>query len=124
MTVELPDPAAMAERLRDAMAIRGITSPAELARRVNVPRQTVTRWMHRMPNKMELSAFLRLLLVLNVSGYWLVNGGDRLQRAQLVTPDESHLLDLYRAASSHQRDAFLSLLSTMTRVTDPPEDIG
>jgi len=67
-------PGAVIERITTAMAACGIQSAAELARRMNLPRQTIHRWLGTGIDNISYRHLLTLSDTLNVNARWLVFG--------------------------------------------------
>lgn len=124
MVVHLDDPAAFAERIRMAMSARGIDSEAELARRTGESRQTINRWLNGHAHTMRAPSFMRVCIALNVNGVWLALGQSNMSRAISMSPDESRLVELFRAAPPSQQQAVLALLESVLPLRTPPQDLG
>lgn len=124
MAVDFDEAGDFAGRIRLAMAVRGITSEAELSRRCGESRQTVNRWLRGHADSMRAQSFMRLALALNVNGVWLALGQSNMTRPITLSADESQLIELFRASSPEQQSAILGLLHSLPRPSDPPQDIG
>ena len=124
MVAEIGEAGDFSGRIRLAMAVRGINSEAELSRRCGVSRQTLNRWINGHAETMRAQQFIKLALVLDVNGVWLALGESNMTRPMSMSPDESKMLELFRACQPTQREAILNLLHTFGRPSDPPPDIG
>jgi len=96
-------------RIRDAMIARGIASPAELARRLGVPRQTVHRWLNADVKNITHEHLFRLGDVLNISARWLALGDVDPSKSKMKSEFDAEVLEIYRAMSPHNRSQWLSI---------------
>jgi len=96
-------------RIRDAMIARGISSPAELARRLGVPRQTVHRWLNADVKNITHENLFRLGDVLNISARWLALGDVDPSKSKLKNEFDSEVLEIYRNLSAHNRSQWLTI---------------
>ena len=124
MVVVVDDPGGMAGRIRIAMSVRGITNESELARRTGESRQTINRWLNGHAHTMRAASFIRLAIALDVNGVWLALGRSNMSRPLSMSPDESQMLEMFRAATPENRRLGLDLLSGLNRRVPPPTDIG
>ena len=95
-------------RVRLQMAARGIKSPADLARRMTLPRQTISKWLNDEIKDVGLENLYKLSDVLDCSARWLATREGTPSKPVRPEVEEKELLDLYRALSDPVRQSWLS----------------
>ena len=100
------------QRLRASM-IGVDLSPAQMARRIGVSRQTVYRWLacDEAP-AIDGKILIRLADAVRVAGRYLLIGGNEPALCATLTPDESILLERFRAM---HHDCQRKLMSAATK---------
>jgi transcriptional regulator with XRE-family HTH domain len=86
----------MAARIKLGMSVVGIGSANELAKRVQVSRQTAARWLHRHTEVGDLETLIRLSEVLHLCPIWLVTGQGTPTPMIRPSPDEAKLIEAFR----------------------------
>jgi len=100
------------------MAGAGIAKPVELARRLRVPRQTVSSWMTGEREALTPAMLFKLADVLNVNPRWLALGPPHSPVAmRSISPQDEELLQIKDALEGDVRDQWISSGRTMVRLT-------
>lgn len=97
-------------RIHIQMAAHGIRNQSELARRLRVHRQTVSKWMAGGPTKLEPANLFALAEVLRCNPRWLALGPPAPpQPPVIIDPDRHALLELYDrfGENSKLRDSWI-----------------
>jgi transcriptional regulator with XRE-family HTH domain len=97
------------DRIRDAMIARGIAGAGELARRLNLPRQTVHRWLRGSIKNMTYENLFRLADHLNVSARWLAVGDVDPSKYMVKDEQEVEMMAIIREMSVHTRAQWLAI---------------
>lgn len=94
-------------RIKIGMAAKGMDGPSDLARRLKLRRQTVTKWVNDEVTFLEPKYLFPLADALEMNPRWLsIRQGDP-QPAKTVSPDAQRVLDLYGALNPGVRDSWL-----------------
>ena len=97
----------MGGRIRAGMAAAGIKNDSDLARRIEVSRQTVRRWMLEPGAHVDAATLFRLVDTLRMSGRWLLHGeGSPVVRMPL-TPDAQRLVEIHDGLDEEARSILL-----------------
>lgn len=86
-------------RIKIGMAANGITSEAELARRVGCHRQTVHKWLEGESVTIDPKYLFKLADVLKCSARWLALREGGPQKFVQLDIDKTRLLDIYEELS-------------------------
>jgi transcriptional regulator with XRE-family HTH domain len=97
------DSMSLAGRIKIGMAMQGIDSVSELARRVKLNRQTVHKWWSGEVDTIDLENLFRLADVLEVDPRWLGTKEGDPQPQQRVTPELRQLIATYQAMDDRDR---------------------
>lgn len=101
-----------------AMAAVGINTPADLARRMKLNRQTVHKWTSGEGDKLTPELLYRLSDALNVNARWLALGPPHSPaKPAFLTPDEHEALEIRKALDDQAREQWISSGRTMVRLT-------
>jgi len=104
------------DRIRDAMISAGIATPAELARRLDLPRQTVHRWLGGNIKNLTYENLFRLADLLNVSARWLAIGDVDPSKYLVKDEQEVEMMALIREMSAHTRAQWLAIGQSLLEV--------
>lgn len=96
-----------ASRLRASMIAAGVQSIRELARRAEIPHQTLHRILKSDVGIVGAEVLMRLSRSLRVDPEWLLSGEGSATPPMRVTPDEAVLLERYRALPEEQRECMV-----------------
>lgn len=108
------------DRIAAAMAAVGIRSPAELARKMQVPRQTVYRWTNGEGDKLTPEMLYKLADALNANARWLAEGPPWSPvRPRHLTPEQQLVLEIYAQLSPDLREDWVKQGNTLVRLTSP-----
>ena len=108
------------DRILSAMRSANIQSPAELARRMGVPRQTVYRWTNGEGEKITPEMLYKLADVLNTNARWIAEGPPWSPvRPRHLTPDQQMVLEIYAQLSPELRDDWVKQGNTLVRLSSP-----
>lgn len=109
-----------ADRLRQALELRGRQKRYALAAEIGVNASSVTRWLQGGPISME--HMVRLCDVLEISLDWLLLGRGSFELAvgEPLTPTEERLLALSRAMQEGTLEHLINLLQALGK-TEPVE---
>lgn len=94
-------------RIKIGMAAKGIDGPSDLARRVKLRRQTVTKWVNDEVAFLEPKYLFLLAEALELNPRWLATREGDPQQARTISPDFQRVLDLYSALKPGVRDSWL-----------------
>lgn len=117
------------ERLRDAMKIAGVYTPADLSRKLKVGPQVAHKWWAGKTNPENIRAkdILKLADGLKVRVRWLLYGEKPIRQAGRPTEEEQDVLDLYRAFRVEHfkwRDDWVADGNrTLQNLTQPPTSL-
>ncbi len=101
------DDMTLAGRIRIGMAAKGIKSPAELAGKMKLRRQTIHKWMSGQVEKLEPEYLFRLSDVLEMSARWLALKEGAPSKPKEVSMEYERVLDLYDALPDKVRDSWI-----------------
>ena len=105
-------------RIRMAMAAVGISTAAELARRMKVSRQTVHNYLSGQRDKPEPELLFRMSDVLNISAKWLALGAPHSPiKPVMMPPEDLEVLQIAKNLDGEAREQWLSSGRTMVRLT-------
>lgn len=83
-------------RLRGAMRAAGILKQTDLAAKMDLPRQTINKWLNGETKNMTHENLFRLADVLKVNAKWLTLGGDFSPvQPKHLRPDETAVLSVF-----------------------------
>lgn len=96
-----------------ACHLKGIRTPTEFSRRLNVSKQTAQKWWHGLTRADTIRGVdvHNISTVLNVSMFWLMFGGDFSSKRRQLNDAEHYALELCAAfpdEHSKWRDDWLS----------------
>lgn len=115
----------LAERIKAAMAQAGIQTPAELARRMGVSRQTVQNWVNGRSEQITPDLLYKLCDVVRVNGRWMALGPPHSPvRPAFLSPEEAEILQIYQALPADARDQWASLGRTLVRANPVPTPVN
>lgn len=97
------------ERIRAAMIAAGIVNPATLARHLDLPRQTVHRWLSGCIKNMTHDNLFSLADALDVSARWIALGDVDPSKYLLKDEQEVEMMALIREMSLHTRAQWLAI---------------
>lgn len=106
----------MGSRIHDGMIQSGIGSVRELARKVDVPVQTLHRWMHEELRSVDAAILLRISDVVGLSAAWLLHGDVSPTKPVRVTPTESQLIEQFRALCPASKTIVLHCISDLIKI--------
>lgn len=84
-------------RIKIGMMMQGISSPAELASRLHLNRQTVHKWLSGEVSAIEPEHLFKLAELLEVDPKWLATQKGDPQPPERVTPELRQLIATYNA---------------------------
>lgn len=99
--MDKPSPMTLSGRIRIGMAARGITSEAELARRLKMHRQTVNKWISGEVEYLEPEYLFRLADALDCNPRWLALKEGEPQKPVELDLEKMKVIQLYSALSKH-----------------------
>ena len=102
---------ASGKRVRAGMALGGIRTATDLGRKLGITRQFASRLMSGEAETDSFDLLTKMELIFGVSAVWIRTGSGSPSPRLDLTPNESHLVDLFRRASHQSRDAALEVLS-------------
>lgn len=112
--------ATLAGRIRIGMAGAGISSPAELARRMKVNRQTVHRWIAGEGDKLTPDMLFRLADALEVNPRWLAMGAPHSPvKPHIPSVEEAELISLFVSLPSAARESWMSSGRDLIKLLTP-----
>ncbi len=94
-------------RINDAMTTANIRSPSELARLMDLPRQTIHRWLNDGIDHISYKSLLTLADTLNVNARWLVFGDIGPLKPPIREPWEAEAAEIARALDDSLRKHWL-----------------
>lgn len=101
----MPPKTTLAERIKIGRAHAGIASQSDLARKMRVNRQTVSRWCTGEGTKPEPEMLVKLADALQVSVRWLAIGDGNINKREELSEQEREFVILLRllhpAAKEH-----------------------
>lgn len=106
----------MGARIHDGMIQSGICSARALARKTEIPAQTVHRWMHEELSIVDADLLLRISDVVGLSAAWLLRGDVSPTKPVRVTPTESQLIEQFRALCPASRTIVLHCISDLIKI--------
>jgi transcriptional regulator with XRE-family HTH domain len=104
-------------RVRIQMAAVGIKNPSELARRLQLPRQTISKWLRDEIKDVGLDNLYRLSDVLDCSARWLATRQGSPHRATLMSVEEREAIELFRALEVPIRESWVSSGRALLKAT-------
>ena len=115
-----PKDATLKDRIAAAMAAAGIRSPAELARRMGIQRQTVYRWTNGEGDKLTPEMLYKLADALNANARWLAEGPPWSPvRPRHLTPEQNMVLEIHAQLSPELREDWIKQGNTLVRLSSP-----
>lgn len=99
----------VSSRIRDAMLAQGVANPAELSRRIDLPRQTVHRWLNGDTKNMSVENLFRLADALNVSARWLALGDVEPSKYVIKNETEVEMMSIMKEMSPLTREQWLAI---------------
>lgn len=90
------------------MAMAGVKTPADLSRRMGLPRQTISKWLNNEIKDIGPENLYRLADVLNCSARWLVTKQGTPHRATRMSVEETEAIQIFRTLSEPVRDSWMS----------------
>jgi len=99
----------MSARVHDAMIAHGITNVSELARRLELPRQTVYRWLTGDIKHLSVENLFRLADLLNVSARWLALGDVEPSKYVIKNETEVEMMSVMKEMSPLAREQWLTV---------------
>ena len=112
---------ALGGRIHVGMCQNGITTVAELARRVGVSHQTARRWLYDAEYDITALDAFKLGEVLRVSARWVVTGQGHATPMMQVGPNERALLLGFRELPEDYRAALMHTLREMIHTATQPD---
>lgn len=120
MAVKKTEEATLAGRIQLAMAAVGIDSPAKLAKKMKVNRQTVHRWINGEGEKLTPEMLFKLSDALSVNPRWMAFGAPHSPvTPSTPTVDEAEVLDVYRRLPPAAQDTWLSTGRDLIKILTP-----
>lgn len=111
----------LAERIKAAMAQAGIQTPAELARRMGVSRQTVQNWVNGRSENITPEMLYKLCDAVRVNGRWMALGPPHSPvMPAFLTPDEAEILQIARALHKDPLEQWVSIGRSLVRASPTP----
>jgi transcriptional regulator with XRE-family HTH domain len=108
------------DRIAAAMTAAGIASPAALARKMGVPRQTVYRWVNGEGDKLTPQMLYRLADAVNANARWLAEGPPHsIVRPRHLTPEQDMILAIHAQLPPDLRDEWIKQGNTFVRLSSP-----
>ena len=120
---KMPTPKDMTlkDRIAAAMATAMIHTPAQLARKMGVDRQTVYRWTNGHGEKLTPVMLYKLADALNANARWLAEGPPHSPvRPRHLTPEQAMVLDIYASLPKEQREEWVRMGNMLVRISSPP----
>lgn len=110
----------LAGRIKIAMAAAGIDTPAKLAKKMGVNRQTVYRWVDGEGDKLTPDMLFRLSDALNVNARWLAFGPPLSPaKPTMLDHDTQELIQLRDALPQEGRDQWISQGRALVKLLSP-----
>jgi len=107
-------------RIRIGMAMRGISTPAALARKMKLPRQTIQKWIEGSVTRLEPENLFALADALGVSARWLGIKDGPPQKPLVLDLEQNKVLEVYEALNDEAlRDAWLQSGAALIGKTQP-----
>lgn len=120
MAGDKKEEATLAGRIKLAMATAGIDTPAKLAKKMKVNRQTVHRWISGEGDKLTPEMLFRLADALTVNPRWLALGPPHSPvPPSIPTVDEAEVLDVHRRLPDAAKDTWLSSGRDLVKILTP-----
>lgn len=120
LNVDKTKDATLKDRIEGAMVSAGIKNPAELARRMGIPRQTVYRWINGEGDKLTPRMLYKLADTLNTNARWLAEGPPWSPvRPRHLTPEQNMLIDIYSQLTPELREEWIRTGNTLVRLSSP-----
>ncbi len=118
----------LSDRIKIALDHSGLT-PAELARRSGVKRQSVNDWIHGGTKRISGEALLKAAAALGVSAAWLASGkGQMLDRRAQIPPEDQEQLNrlaaLYLSADEKGKTLIAGVAESVGAYESPLESIS
>lgn len=101
----------ISERLKFALNLRGVTA-AELARRLNVSKASVSLWLSATTKDLAATNALNAAKVLDVDPYWLVFGTGGLETK--LSTKEQNIIGAIRKLDDDSKDLAEKLISKIS----------
>jgi transcriptional regulator with XRE-family HTH domain len=112
----MPHKPTLGERIKIARKSAGITQ-GELARRIStlrgekLSRAAVSKWEKDQVSTMEMENIFAAADVTEINARWLALGTGTPVRWVNLTPEESHLIEMFRALAQDYRDRLIGVAS-------------
>lgn len=103
-----------ARRVRAGMALKGIKTATELARRLTISRQRASALMHGQETD-SFALLTRMGALFGISSTWLRYGLGAPTPREPLTPNEARLLELYRRAAKPAKEQAFDTLTGAAR---------
>lgn len=107
-------------RIKIGMASKGIAGPSELARKLKLRRQTVTKWVNDEVDFLEPKYLFPLADVLGMNPRWLSIREGAPSPEKVVSQDDQRVLELYGALKPGVRDSWLKSGDALLTATGEP----
>lgn len=111
-------------RVKIQMALRGINSPSELARRMGLPRQTISKWLNDEVRDVGLANLFKLSDTLDCSARWLATKEGTSYRAIRMGIEEKRLIDIYNAMPEAVRDSWIASGEALLAASTPASAVS
>jgi transcriptional regulator with XRE-family HTH domain len=112
--------ATLAGRIKLAMASAGISTTAQLAKKMNVNRQTVHRWISGEGDKLTPEMLFKLSDALAVNARWLALGSPNSPiKPTSPTVEQAEVLDVHRRLPAAAKDTWLSHGRDLIKILSP-----
>jgi transcriptional regulator with XRE-family HTH domain len=96
----------LAKRVYAAMRHAGITEQKDLAKAIGVSKQAVQKWLSGKSDYIRPEHLFKIADVTKINARWIALGEGAPVRPTYLTPEESELVEIYRAlALSRDPDA-------------------
>jgi len=106
----------MGARIYTGMLAIGNTSVRDVARKANVPHQTLHRWMHEHATSTDARSLLRVADAVGLSLNWILDGEGSPHKRMPVSPTEAQLVESYRRLTPHLRCILLHCAQDLLNV--------
>ena len=107
-------------RIKIGMAGAAIATPSQLARRLKLHRQTVTKWVNDEVDFLEPKYLFPLADVLNLNPRWLSTREGEPQPQKSVSSDVQRLIELYDAMDPGVRNSWIQSGDALLKATEEP----
>lgn len=115
----------LSARLKIAMGSAGFKNASELARKLGIPRATVSSWLTGARSELTPAYLFRLADVLDCSARWLALGPPNTPvKGSRLDPEERAILDLWKSLPEQARDAWAKQGHDLLRLLTPPSRVS